>query len=119
MSTYGGFSTRPISPSLFAKEDTLRIEKDFGRVRNEKWGDRTCDLDLLIYSDVITEDPDCRLPHPGIPDRMFVLAPLAEIAPDLVVPGLGRTVRDLADACPDAHWVRRLEQDPKTAAPRP
>ena len=86
----------------------LQIEKDLGRVRNEKWGDRNCDLDLLIYDTLILDDPECALPHPGLKDRKFVLIPLTEIAPDLVVPGLTKKVSYLAKNCKDPHRISRL-----------
>ena len=60
-----------------------RIETRLGRVRTQKWGDRTCDLDLLLYDDLRSNDPECTLPHPQMYNREFVLTPLAEIAPEL------------------------------------
>ncbi|RZV31404.1 MAG: 2-amino-4-hydroxy-6-hydroxymethyldihydropteridine diphosphokinase [Chromatiales bacterium] len=67
------------------------IESRQGRERDElRWGPRVIDLDLLVYSAEEMDGPELTLPHPGIGERNFVLLPLAEIAPDLVVPGLGR-----------------------------
>ena len=67
------------------------IETRQGRERGEiRWGPRVIDLDLLVYSGVEMDTPDLTLPHPGIAERNFVLLPLVEIAPDLVIPGLGR-----------------------------
>jgi 2-amino-4-hydroxy-6-hydroxymethyldihydropteridine diphosphokinase len=66
------------------------IENEQGRVRTGlRWGARTLDLDLLIYDQMQLADPVLTLPHSGLPDRAFVLYPLYEIAPDLVVPGYG------------------------------
>ncbi len=76
------------------------IEAEAGRVRAERWGPRTLDLDLLVFGDVRIATADLTVPHPGIAERGFVLAPLADIAPDLHVPGLGRIevlLRQLAD----------------------
>lgn len=63
------------------------IEQNHRRVRLERWGPRTLDLDLLIYSDQRVNEPDLIVPHPMIAERAFVLYPLAEIAPDLLIPG--------------------------------
>nr|MBL8410275.1 2-amino-4-hydroxy-6-hydroxymethyldihydropteridine diphosphokinase [Dechloromonas sp.] len=67
----------------------LEIEQRFGRVRAEKNGPRTLDLDLLLYNDQFVDLPRLTLPHPRLHLRAFVLQPLAEIAPDLVIPGRG------------------------------
>lgn len=67
-----------------------RIETDMGRVRGgERWGPRIIDLDLLVLGDTQIADADLVVPHPGIAERNFVLLPLREIAPDLIIPGLG------------------------------
>ena len=65
------------------------IERLSGRERGVRWGPRTLDLDLLVFGDKEFDRPGITLPHPGIAERNFVLLPLAEIAPMLVVPGLG------------------------------
>jgi 2-amino-4-hydroxy-6-hydroxymethyldihydropteridine diphosphokinase len=71
------------------------IEKRQGRSRDgARWGPRVLDLDLLVYAGEVIDEPGLSVPHPGIAERNFVLLPLGEIAPDLVVPGLGR-VADL------------------------
>jgi 2-amino-4-hydroxy-6-hydroxymethyldihydropteridine diphosphokinase len=74
----------------------LDIERRFGRDRGEgeRWGPRTLDLDLLLYDDATIDEPGLRVPHPHLLERAFALLPLAEIAPDLFVPGHGR-VADL------------------------
>jgi 2-amino-4-hydroxy-6-hydroxymethyldihydropteridine diphosphokinase len=74
----------------------LEIERSLGRVREERWGPRTIDLDLLVYGDRILDEPGLRVPHPRLPERRFVLEPLAELDPDLVIPGLGRVSGALA-----------------------
>ena len=67
------------------------IENRQGRERDDtRWGPRVLDLDLLVYSDRKVDETGLTLPHPGIGERNFVLLPLGEIAPELVVPGLGR-----------------------------
>ena len=67
------------------------IEAANGRERDDtRWGPRVLDLDLLAYADRQIAEPELTIPHPGIGERNFVLLPLGEIAPDLVIPGLGR-----------------------------
>jgi 2-amino-4-hydroxy-6-hydroxymethyldihydropteridine diphosphokinase len=71
------------------------LEDDAGRDRGERWGPRTLDVDVLLVGDREIRDADLVVPHPRMKERRFVLAPLAEIAPDWVVPGDGRRVEDL------------------------
>lgn len=72
-------------------EELQRIESLRGRERGDpRWGPRVLDLDLLVYSDQKIAEPSLIVPHPGIGVRNFVLLPLAEIAAELTVPGLGR-----------------------------
>jgi 2-amino-4-hydroxy-6-hydroxymethyldihydropteridine diphosphokinase len=87
----------------------LAIEERFGRVRSEgeKWGPRELDLDLLVYGDQSLDEPGLHLPHPHLHERAFVLVPLAEIAPDLLIPGRGK-VRDLL-AVVDSSAVEALD----------
>jgi 2-amino-4-hydroxy-6-hydroxymethyldihydropteridine diphosphokinase len=73
----------------------LEVERELGRVRDGKrWGPRTIDLDLLLYGSEKSDLAALQLPHPRLHERLFVLLPLAELAPDLVVPGK-ETVTDL------------------------
>ncbi|GJD17502.1 2-amino-4-hydroxy-6-hydroxymethyldihydropteridine pyrophosphokinase [Rivularia sp. IAM M-261] len=76
-------------------EILLKIENKFGRLRGERWGPRTLDLDILLYSDRIIETPKLQIPHPRMRERAFVLVPLAEIAPDWVDPVSGLTIKEL------------------------
>lgn len=71
-----------------------RIEQAHGRERPYRNAPRTLDLDLLLYADAVIDQPGLRVPHPHLHERAFVLLPLAEIAPDAIVPGRGR-VADL------------------------
>ena len=81
------------------------IERAFGRPESrEKWGPRILDLDLLVYGRIRCADPELVLPHGGIVERNFVLYPLAEIAPDLEVPGLGRVAHLKARVSAEAIW---------------
>lgn len=72
------------------------IEDENGRVREERWGDRTLDLDLIAYGDVRSDDPALLLPHPRAAERDFVLVPWLSVDPDAVLPGAGRVDHLLA-----------------------
>jgi 2-amino-4-hydroxy-6-hydroxymethyldihydropteridine diphosphokinase len=77
-----------------------------GRVRAERNGPRTIDVDVLFFGDERRDTPGLVLPHPRLHERRFVLEPLAEIAPGFVHPGLGLTVRELLARCKDTSSVR-------------
>ena len=79
-------------------ETLLQIETQFGRVRQQHWGPRTLDLDLLLYGRTILELPHLQLPHPRMTERAFVLVPLAEIAPHWIEPISEKTIRALVQA---------------------
>jgi 2-amino-4-hydroxy-6-hydroxymethyldihydropteridine diphosphokinase len=72
-----------------------QIEEKFGRMRNVRWGERTLDLDLLLFGDKIVNTSALIVPHPQLTVRRFVLEPLAEVAPDAVDPITGRTIIEL------------------------
>jgi 2-amino-4-hydroxy-6-hydroxymethyldihydropteridine diphosphokinase len=74
----------------------LEIERELGRDRSreQRWGPRTIDLDLLLYGDEVIDEPGLTVPHPRLAERRFVLEPLHELAPDLALPD-GRRIRDL------------------------
>ena len=78
----------------------LDVERGLGRVRREKWGPRTIDLDLLLYGDRQVASDTLSVPHPRLHERKFVLEGLAELCPDRTVPGLGRTVLQLLENAP-------------------
>jgi 2-amino-4-hydroxy-6-hydroxymethyldihydropteridine diphosphokinase len=84
-----------LSPSTLM-QTLLEIENQFGRVRRERWGARTLDLDLLLFDDIIMQSTDLTIPHPRMVDRAFVLIPLAEIAPHWAEPIAGHTIQTLA-----------------------
>lgn len=72
----------------------LSVERELGRERRERWGPRTIDLDLLLFGDETLDEPGLTVPHPALHERRFALEPLAELDPELLVPGRGR-VKDL------------------------
>lgn len=88
-------------------ETLLAIEQKFGRVRQERWGPRTLDLDLLLYDDLILDTPTLQIPHPRMRERAFVLVPLAEIAPNWLDPISGCVIKDLVKEvdCSDVHLL--------------
>jgi 2-amino-4-hydroxy-6-hydroxymethyldihydropteridine diphosphokinase len=76
--------------------ELLALEQRLGRGgRAQRWGPRIIDLDLLVYDAVEISEPGLVVPHPGLAERRFVLQPLADIAPDLMIPGLGRVSKIL------------------------
>jgi 2-amino-4-hydroxy-6-hydroxymethyldihydropteridine diphosphokinase len=87
-----GLSPRELLDAL------LRVERELGRVRDgERWGPRMIDLDLLVYGDEVVDEPGLSVPHPRLHERRFALEPLAEIEPELEVPGRGSVSKLLAE----------------------
>lgn len=80
-------------------DELQKIEQQHGRVRKRHWGERTLDLDVLVYGEQVLKDDRLTLPHPGIAERAFVVYPLAELDSSLEIPGLGN-VAQLLEACP-------------------
>lgn len=91
-----------LPPKQLLKE-TQQIEQQLKRVRTVRWGPRTIDIDILLFGDCIIHQPDLIIPHPRMLQRSFVLIPLEELAPELIIPGTEQTV---------SQWNERLEQQP-------
>jgi len=84
----------------------LDIEKHLGRIRLEKWGERLIDIDIIFYNDSIIETPELCVPHKHLHERMFVLTPLHNIAPEMVHPKYNKTVEELLEMCQDSELVK-------------
>ncbi|WP_311136291.1 2-amino-4-hydroxy-6-hydroxymethyldihydropteridine diphosphokinase [Hymenobacter cellulosivorans] len=83
-----------------------QVEQQAGRERLVRWGARTLDVDILLYDNLIVNLPQLQVPHPRLPERRFALVPLAEIAAQVVHPGLANTIADLLTSCPDTLAVQ-------------
>lgn len=83
----------------------LQIEKDMGRIRIEKWGERIIDIDILFIDDLIIESENLCIPHEFIAKRKFVLQPMCEIAPGFIHPKLNKTISQLLEECIDDEKV--------------
>lgn len=90
----------------------LAVERELGRVRGERNGPRTIDVDVLLVGALTRDVPPPVLPHPRLHERRFVLVPLAEILPERVVPRLGRSVAELLRGCSDTAEVTRYAGAP-------
>lgn len=100
-----------INTTLSAQDllaEIMNIEKLMGRVRHEKWGERLIDIDILYYEDLIIENEDLIVPHPGIPDRKFTLIPLVELAPDFINPVTNKSNKLMLDELHDQSVITKL-----------
>lgn len=79
----------------------LQIEQELGRIRQEKYGPRLIDIDILLFNDETIDTRNLTIPHPELPNRRFALQPLFEIAPSKIHPVIKKTIAQLLEACPD------------------
>lgn len=86
----------------------LKVEKKMGRIREEKYGERIIDIDIIFFNEETLTTTFLKVPHPEMQNRRFVLTPLAEIAPDMIHPVLLKTVAELLRDCPDTLQVKKL-----------
>jgi 2-amino-4-hydroxy-6-hydroxymethyldihydropteridine diphosphokinase len=114
-----GFKNQPSFLNMVAEIDTnLRpeqllikinaIEKELGRIRFERWKERSIDIDILYYNDEVLETPVLQIPHPGIPNRKFTLVPLCELIPGYLHPSLNQTQQKLLEICNDELVVKKV-----------
>ena len=89
-------------------ERILHIEQMMGRKREVKWGSRIIDIDILFYGQAIINDEELTIPHPELHKRLFTLAPLNEIAPDFIHPGLHRSIFQLKNELNSDLHVKKL-----------
>ncbi|MFL5787781.1 MAG: 2-amino-4-hydroxy-6-hydroxymethyldihydropteridine diphosphokinase [Flavisolibacter sp.] len=87
----------------------LKIEEDMGRKRSAKFGPRVIDIDILLFNNEIIEQPGLRIPHPEMQNRKFALAPLNEIASQIIHPVLHKTIHQLLNECTDPLNVKKLK----------
>lgn len=99
----------PLAP-LPLLHTLLNIEREIGRIRQQKWGARVIDIDIIFYNDEVISLPELKIPHPRMQNRQFVLVPLNEILPDWVHPVFQQTVHALLAACDDELPVKKLEK---------
>lgn len=86
----------------------LAIEAELGRKRQDKWAERTIDIDILLIDNLIVSSIDLEVPHPRMQERRFVLMPLAQLLPNFLHPVLEKTIKDLLLSCPDVLPVSQL-----------
>ena len=89
-------------------KNLLKIEEDFGRKRERKYGPRIIDLDIIFFNDGIINEPGLKIPHPEMQNRRFVLEPLNEIASGKIHPVFNKDVNQLLDECPDRLEVNKI-----------
>ena len=98
-----------VLPADKVLEEILSIEKTMGRKREEKWGERIMDIDILLYESEILNSSRLTIPHPELPNRRFALEPLAEIAGEVTHPVFKLHIKEMLERCLDPLEVYRIE----------
>ena len=88
--------------------EILKIERAMGRTRDQHWGERIIDIDILLFEKEMISSTTLKIPHPELANRRFALEPLAEIGGDVIHPLLQLTIREMLEQCPDLLEVRRI-----------
>lgn len=96
-------------PPLDLLKVLLNIELELGRTREEKYGPRTIDIDILLYGNQVIQEPQLQIPHPQLAQRRFALLPLLELNPQLIHPSTGFSIKELLDQCSDEGLVHQLK----------
>jgi 2-amino-4-hydroxy-6-hydroxymethyldihydropteridine diphosphokinase len=94
------------APALM--KQLLATEEQLGRIRTERYGSRTIDIDVLFFNEDVIRLSWLTIPHPEVANRRFALVPMDEIAPDYIHPVLGKTIHELLDQCPDKLEVKKI-----------
>jgi len=92
-----------------ALDVVLRIENDMGRIREQKWGPRIIDIDIVYFGNQVLATGNLTIPHPALHVRRFTLMPLVEILPDFIHPVFNKTQQQLLEKCPDPLGVLKLD----------
>lgn len=95
-------------PAQMVLKKILSIELLLGRRREEKWGSRTIDIDILFYGDAVIDEPDLKVPHPEMHKRRFTLEPFAQIAPDFIHPLIKKNILQLKSELKDDLIVKKV-----------
>ncbi|MCL6576400.1 2-amino-4-hydroxy-6-hydroxymethyldihydropteridine diphosphokinase [Kyrpidia sp.] len=98
---------RTAAPLQVVHQVARDTETRLGRTRTIRWGPRTIDIDILLFDNLVVNTPELQIPHPRMHDRIFVMVPMAELAPELRHPVLGQTMAEIAEQARKKGGIRR------------